>query len=163
MLLNNVTINWAHLDTLDGGFDKNTPQWNLVVVTRDKAQAEEWKAAGLSPKPDSDDEGMLFKMSVKKLATRKDGSPEKAPMVVGADLLPIADPDTVGNGSKGNVRVRTFDYNFNGKKGTGVRLEAVQITELVEFKGKSSDLDGFSVVGDAADSFAKMPTDAGEY
>jgi len=146
MILKNVEIMWAHLEpeNPDGGFDKATPQWNLQAITRDKSQAEEWKAAGLTPKPDSDDTGLMFKINVKKLCEQKNGQPNKPVPVVGRDIMPIEDVSIIGNGSVGNVKVRTFDYDFNGRQGVGVRLESVQITKLVEYKAAGSAiLEGF--------------------
>lgn len=146
MILKNVEIMWAHLEpeNPDGGFDKETPQWNLQAITRDKAQAEDWKSSGLSPKPDSDDTGLMFKINVKKLCTQKNGQPNKPVAVVGTDLMPIEDVSVIGNGSVGNVKVRTFDYDFNGRQGVGVRLDAVQITKLVEYKAAGGAiLEGF--------------------
>ena len=154
MILKNVELKWVSLDpeNPDMGFDKATPQWNLQAITRDKAQAEEWKSAGLNPKPDSDDTGLIFRLSVKKLTTQKNGQPNKPVPVVGADLMPLEDVAAIGNGSVGNVKVRTFDYDFNGRKGVGVRLDAVQVTKLIEYKSaKSAILEGFEAI-DADDT-----------
>jgi len=137
MILSNIEIRWARLDPLqvDMGYDKATPQWNLQAITRDKKQAEEWKSAGLAPKPDTDDTGIFYRIQVKKLATNKDGSPAKPVIVVGSDLMPFEDPSRIGNGTIANVKVRTFDYDFQGRKGVGLRLEAVQITQLEAYEG----------------------------
>ena len=125
-------------------FDKETPQWNLLAITRDKAQSDEWKAAGLSPKADSDDTGLIFKLSVKKLTHQKNGQPNKPVPVVDTEIMPIEDVSIIGNGSVGNVKVRTFDYDFNGRQGVGVRLESVQITKLMEYRAAgSAPLEGF--------------------
>ena len=154
MILKNVMIRWAKLspENPDNGFDGTTPQWNLQALTRDKAQADEWKQAGLNPKPDSDDQGMLYRITTKKLTTGKNGEPNKPVPVVGPDLMPLEDPGVVGNGSVGNVKIRTYEYNYNGRKGIGQRLEAVQITKLVEYQaGPSKILEGFEAI-DADDT-----------
>lgn len=153
MILKNVELKWVKLDPSnpDGGFDKTTPQWNLQAITRDKSQAEEWKAAGLKPKPDSDDVGLIFRLSPKKLVAGKNGDNKPVP-VVGPDLMPLEDVAAIGNGSVGNVKIRTFDYDFNGNKGVGMRLDAVQITKLVEYKSAGSKvLEGFEAI-DADDT-----------
>jgi len=146
MILRNVELKWVKLDPAnpDMGFDKETPQWNLQAITRSKTQAEEWKAAGLSPKPDSDDTGLIFRLNVKKLVEQRNGTPNKPVPVVGADLMPLEDVSVIGNGSIGNVKIRTFEYDFNGRKGIGCRLDAVQITKLIEYASKgSAALEGF--------------------
>ena len=156
MMLKQVELKWARFvpDSPDQGFDKETPQWNCQVITRDKAQAESWKEEGLTPKVDNDDTGILYRMNVKKLATNKDGSAAKPVPVVGNDLMPL-DADEIsciGNGSVANVKVRTFEYNFQGREGVGVRLEAVQITNLVHYESASSSvLEGFEAI-DADDT-----------
>lgn len=163
MILKNVELLWAKLDPArpDGGFDGNTPQWNLVAVTRDKDQAKQFKAANLNVKTDEDDTGIIYKVSLKKLATLKNGDANKPVPTVGPDLMPLEDPSVIGNGSVANVKIRQFDYDFNGKKGVGTRLEAVQITRLVEYKSAGNPiLEGFEPVAaddnsnDAADPFA---------
>ena len=158
MILNNVELKWARFvpDYPDQGFDKVTPQWNCQVITRDKAQAESWKAAGLSPKADSDDVGVIYRMNVKKLATNKDGSAARPVPVVGGDMLPLdaEDIECIGNGSIANVKVRTFEYNFQGREGVGVRLEAVQITRLIRYENASvSALSGFEAIDADDESF----------
>lgn len=149
MILKNVELKWVKLDPSnpDMGFDKATPQWNLQALTRDKAQAEEWKAAGLAPKPDSDETGLVFRLNVKKLVTNNKGMENKPVPVVGADLMPLEDVSAIGNGSIGNVKIRTFDYDFNGRQGVGCRLDAVQVTKLIEYKAAgSAALEGFEAI-----------------
>jgi len=45
----------------------------------------------------------------------------------------------------------SYEYNFNGKAGTGVQLLAIQITDLVKYEPKS-DSDDFGVEGDAVEA-----------
>ena len=39
----------------------------------------------------------------------------------------------VGNGSKVKVMYKPYDWNFKGKKGKGLDLQAVQVLDLVEY------------------------------
>ena len=39
----------------------------------------------------------------------------------------------VGNGSKVKVMYKSYDWNFKGKKGKGLDLQAVQVLDLVEY------------------------------
>ena len=158
MILQNVELKWVRLvpSQPDKGFDGNTNQWNLQAITRDKEQAESWKAEGLSPKTDNDDIGVIYRLNVKKLAEQKDGSPAKPVPVVGGDMMPLDEDDVecIGNGSIGNVKVRLFEYNFQGREGTGVRLEAVQITNLIRYENASnSALSGFEAIDADDQSF----------
>ena len=153
MILKNVEINWARLDeeNPDMGFTKDQPQWNLVAVTRDKDQAMEFKGMNLNVKTDEDDKGIIYKVSLKKAAVKKDGSKNKPVPVVGGDLMPLADVTEIGNGSVGNVKIRQFEYNFNGREGIGTRLESVQIVKLVKYEGKKAgavapELEGFEAI-----------------
>ena len=158
MILKNVELKWARLvpSQPDKGFDGDTNQWNLQAITRDKDQAESWKAEGLSPKTDNDDIGVIYRLNVKKLAENKDGSAAKPVPVVGADMMPLdeSDVECIGNGSVANVKVRTFSYNFQGREGVGVRLEAVQIINLIRYENASnSALSGFEAIDADDQSF----------
>lgn len=53
------------------------------------------------------------------------------------------DPEVVANGTTANVRVTAYTYNFQGQTGLGAGFNAVQVEDLVEFKGKM-DLSDFS-------------------
>lgn len=44
----------------------------------------------------------------------------------------------LGNGTKANVAVSTFDWTFKKKSGTSLNLDGIQVLELVEFKRKSA-------------------------
>lgn len=46
--------------------------------------------------------------------------------------------EKIGNGTVGNVCIRAFDYDYNGKKGVGAGLQAIQVLELKEYNPGSS-------------------------
>ena len=140
MILKNVELYWAKLSPSnhDMGFSGDKPQWN-VQIRGDKAQSTEWKELGLNPKVEEGDSGVYYKIQVHKDALKKDGTGNKPVAVVGPDLMPLEDVGAIGNGTRANVKLRTFDYNYNGKKGMGVRLEAVQVTELVVYANPADD------------------------
>ena len=46
--------------------------------------------------------------------------------------------DGIGNGSKGNVMVYSYDWNVAGKSGRKTILIAVQVTDLVEYNPDAS-------------------------
>ncbi len=144
MIIKNATLFWSKLGTrVDQGFDGNSPAWTTELRTREKSEAENWKDAGLNVKTKDDDQGLFWSVSVKKPTHTKDGRPQVAPPVVGKDKMPFSDPDSIGNGTVANVKIHTFDYDYNGRKGVGFRLDAVQIVDLVEFEGQKNPVDYF--------------------
>ena len=158
MILKNVELEWAKLvkSAPDMGFDGNSPQWQVTAVTRDKKVSAEWKAAGMNIKIGEDDGGVKYSVALKKPAVnKKTGAEEKPVPVVGPDLHPLDDVSVIGNGTTANVRVRTFEYNYNGRSGTGFRLDGIQVVNLVEFKGAANDATaGFEVIEQANDKSA---------
>jgi hypothetical protein len=48
------------------------------------------------------------------------------------------DADVVGNGTIANVIVNAYDWTFKGTKGVSGGFNAVQVTDLVEFRGGGS-------------------------
>jgi len=148
MILSNVELFWAKLDPSnpDKGFSGDKPQWNVQLRTRSKDQSKEWKDLGLNVTTDDDDDGILYRVNVRKDAMKKDGSPNKPVPVVGPDLMPIEDVNSVGNGTIANVKLRTFEWKFNGKEGVGVRLDAIQVVKLKEYAKASDNGLGFKVL-----------------
>lgn len=152
--LKNVEIFWVSLDpnNVDMGFDQQSPQWCVDVRTRDQSVAKEWESVGMNPKTKEDDDGVYYNMKLKKTAVKKNGSPSLPVPVVDGDLMPIEDVSIIGNGSRANIAVHSFDYTWNGKKGVGFRLEAVQMLEVKEYTGASGEKNyGFEVLPGGSD------------
>ena len=149
MILRNVELHWAKLDpaNVDMGFDGTKPQWNTKVIIRDRDQKAEFIEMGLNPKTEDDESGVFYSIRVMKNAVQKNGKPASPVVVVGPDKTPIADVNSIGNGTLANVKLRTFEWTFNGKSGIGNRLEAIQIVKLVEYAGKGvADEDDFDLL-----------------
>jgi hypothetical protein len=64
----------------------------------------------------------------------------------------------IGNGSIGNVKVYQYAYYVAGRKGTGCSLTAIQITDLIEYKGGSSD--DFVAIESEAPSASPVASDS---
>lgn len=141
MLLNNVELNWVKLDRTkpDMGFDKQSPQYSVNVSTKVKSDADAWKKAGINVKPKEENGKITYVASLKKKIYKDETGKyiTPAPVVVDAQLQPIIDVASIGNGSIGNVQVKFKPYEYMGKKGTSVQLQAVQITKLVEYVAES--------------------------
>jgi hypothetical protein len=41
--------------------------------------------------------------------------------------------ETIGNGSTGKVKISTYEYTYEGKKGVAATLEAMKVMHLVEY------------------------------
>ena len=68
--------------------------------------------------------------------------------VVDSNVTPIENRRSIGNGSKGNVIVWQYNYEFAGKTGVASSLTAVQVTDLVEYTPTQTD--DFSAIESAA-------------
>ena len=139
-LIANVELNWARLSTPVSPF--GTAQYELQIATTDEAVAAEWKENHLSVKTKDG----KHTVSLKRKATKADGSDMGAPRVVDASKAPV-DASKLGNGSVGNVIVRQYNYDTMGRSGVATMLEAVQVTDYVEFTA-TGGVD-FDVIGDA--------------
>jgi len=126
-------INWARLDTPVSPF--GTPQYELQAATDNKATAKEWKENHLNVK----EKDGKFIVSLKRKARKANGEDNGAPKVVNADLSPFDKTVMIGNGSTANVKIYQYPYDVNGKKGVGSSLTAVQLVNLVEYKGGTND------------------------
>lgn len=147
IILRNVELFWSKLDpeNPDMGFSGDKPQWNTQLRVRSKEQCDELKDLGFNPKVQEDDEGVYYKLSLRKDAVKKNGSANKPVPVFGRDMMPIEDVNQIGNGTVANVKVHSFDYNYKGKSGISFRLDAIQVVELVEYKS-GSVTDGFDII-----------------
>lgn len=140
ILLSGVELNWARLDNpIENPFGGT--QWELQIATTDKKKVKEMKDAGLNVK-EKDGKSVV---SLKRKATKRDGSPMDPVRVVDANRNPIENRRSIGNGSIGNVIVWQAPYDSFGRKGVSSSLTAVQVTKLEVYEGSSSV--DFDVVG----------------
>ena len=139
ILISDVTLNWPKLDAPVSPF--GTPQWEIQVEVSDD-QAKALAADGL-PVKQRDGKNVI---SLKRKATKRDGSANDPVRVVDAQKAPMMGRSKIGNGSKGNIIAYQMPYEFAGQKGITNILVAVQVTDLVEFSA-SGGVD-FDVIGD---------------
>ena len=139
-LIADVELNWARLVTPVSPF--GTEQYELQIATSDEAVAAEWRANHMTVKTKDG----VHTVSLKRKAKRANGESMGAPRVVDASKAPL-DASKLGNGSRGNVIVRQYNYDTMGRKGVATMLEAVQVTEYKEYVA-TGGVD-FDVVGDA--------------
>lgn len=147
---------WARVHTPDTTYD---PQWCIDLVV-DKKIAKGFNDKGVKVKQNDDGEYVVkFKRNVEK----KNGGENKPPRIVDVGKKPLL--DEIGNGSKVVVQYQTYDWKYKTKSGVGVDLMAVQVLELVEYKG-ANDADEFeehepAIEADAKD--APFDDDDGEF
>lgn len=142
MILKNVEIFFLRADPArpDATFDQKNPSWTVQLRTSNKQVLQQWKDANLTYKPVIPEDGSdpYYKLSLKKRSIRQDGGPAEPVQVVGGTRDPetgelvVIDPNKVGNGSVGNVRILQREYQKR-TGGTGISsiLMGVQITRLV--------------------------------
>jgi hypothetical protein len=155
-ILKNVEIWYTKLDPKKPNtkFNKEQPTWEVQLRTRDKKQAQEWKDLNLKVNTDTDaDEKVFYRVNLKKKSKKKDGTPVEPVKVVNGALDAI-DPNTIGNGSIGNVRI--FQYEYGEESKIASMLMAIQLTKHVVYEPKPSE-DDFemteTIVEKTADSF----------
>lgn len=144
VIITDVILNWAKLDKPVAPF--GTEQWEIQIMAPKKRMKE------LSQFGKVKDQGDGFvSVNLKKKAEKRDGSAAQKVRVVDANKKPI-DPNTIGNGSKGNVIVLQNEYEIKGpkgnvtKSGTSTMLTAVQVTELKIYERK--DMVDFDNIGE---------------
>ena len=147
VIISDVELNWARLVKPVNPF--GTEQYELQIVAKDKeAAAKITSDTGISFK---EKDGKLIS-SLKRKAKKSDGSDNGAPRVVDASKQPM-DGMSIGNGSKGNVIVWQYEYEYAGKKGIGNSLTAVQVTSLEKYEPSGSvDFDAVEAPAEAAPS-----------
>jgi len=144
-VVRDVEFHYPHLATPHAPFGNDI--WDVQLRTGDQDTAKRLTDLGVGIKK-HDEDGYFFG-NVKRPTTNKAGDTNEAPEVLDAAKSKTAiDPRTIGHGSKGHVKLFSYEYNFNGKQGTGVQLLAIQITDLVVYEPKSGS-DDFGVEGDA--------------
>ena len=151
-IIRNAQLNWARLDKPVTPF--GTEQYELQIATDSKDVAQEWTANFLNVK---EKDGM-FSVGLKRKARKANGEDNGKPKVVTADLQPLPEGIMIGNGSIGNVKVYQYAYDVAGRKGTGCSLTAVQITNLIEYAGGSSD--DFVAIESEAPSASPVASDS---
>ena len=145
VLISDVELRWARLDTpVDNPFGGEAA-WEVQVVASDRSKLAALEEMDAKVK---EVEGG-FGVSLRRKSVTRDGSPMEPVRVVDGSKMPMDGPARrkIGNGSKGNVIVWAAPYDFRGRKGVTFSLTAVQVTDLVEYSGGSDSVD-FDVVSD---------------
>ena len=171
--LNSVSLYYVKCDPKrpSSKMDPKNPQWEVQIRTTDPEVNNQWVEMGLPakfviPKGKTPADG-YFRCNLSKRAFKKDGEPAQAVEVVTGDLRPL-DPNTIGNGSIGNLRLLSRKYEHNNQTKTAWYLMGIQITNMKPYEGGTQ---GFAATGytveqeegeeqadeEAANGFTKAP------
>jgi hypothetical protein len=151
-ILNNVTLAWVACDPERPKQYKGTGpfKWSVQISTSDKKEAAAWaENFGFKMTPFEGEDGKIhYKTSLSTYAFGKEDGDGKAKpnkpigvMLMNGELL---DPNTVGNGSIGNVSFNVTE-NKDGEKTR--RLKGIQVKKLVKYV-PTKDEDEFELSDD---------------
>ena len=135
---------WAAISNPNTTFE---PVWQIDLALDSKAKKEAIDL-GLTVKNKSDDRGDF--VTIKRKVKNKSGNENSPPMLKDSEKRDIRGT-LVGNGSDVNVLFKVYDWEYAGKKGKGSDLQAVQVTNLVEY----SEGEDFDVIPDGYKSSEK--------
>lgn len=133
---------WASITRPNEKFE---PMWRLDLAV-DDATASEFQKEGISiGETVVDNETIKNVIKFKRKVSKANGDKNQPPQLVDAEKKPL--DKIVGNGSKVKVMYKSYDWNYKGKTGKGLDLQAVQVLDLVEYTPKED----FSVEGTSSD------------
>lgn len=123
------TAYWASITRPNEKFE---PMWRVDVALSDK-DAEEFKSKGVNLKESViEDKTVNNLVTFKRKVSKANGDRNSQPTLVDAEKKPL--DKIVGNGSKVKVMYKSYDWNYKGKTGTGLDLQAVQVVDLIEYQ-----------------------------
>ena len=167
LIIKNVEFYWAKLGKPVENQFSGDMQWELQIrVPASRAKDLEPLGTVKHPIVDGKENTKVSYVNTRKKSVRVDGTPAQPVRVVDAAKNEI-DGSTIGNGSKGHVIVMQKPFEIKNpktgkvtKSGIATSLSAVQVLELVEYKGSSNKItDMFDVEGDALPQAAAAATD----
>lgn len=118
-------------------FNKQNPTWECQIRTTDKAVKKSWEELQLPVKAVVPDEGAPYwRVNLRKKSIKEDGEKSSAIRVINGKMEEI-DPNSIGNGSVGNVRIYQYEYpRKDGGKGIATVLMGIQVTKHIVYKPK---------------------------
>lgn len=133
---------WASITRPNEKFE---PMWRVDLAV-DDATASEFQKQGFSiGETTINDETIKNIIKFKRKVSKANGDRNQQPQLVDAEKKPL--DKIVGNGSKVKVMYKSYDWNYKGKTGKGLDLQAVQVLDLVEYTPKED----FEVEGSSSD------------
>jgi hypothetical protein len=140
VIIKDLELWWAKLDPKKPVEPFGEKQWE-IQVRFPKKRIKEMEQYGKVKETDTTG---VYSINFKKRAELKDGGPAKSVPLVDRTGEAV-DPKTLGNGSKGAVKLMLQDWATKDakgkviKSGTRVMLIKVQVTDLIEYVPKDSN------------------------
>jgi hypothetical protein len=129
-IIKNVEMWFAKLDPLrpNAKYNKDNPTWELQIRTSDKNEKAAWVDMGLSVKAVLPDEGAPYwRVNLRKKSVKTSKEASSPVEVLDANLEPL-DPNSIGNGSIGNIRIFQYEYpKADGSRGIACVLMGIQV------------------------------------
>ena len=123
--IKDVTIFWAFLDTPN----EMSGKYQVDLAGLSPKQVDKLEDMGIKVNNKDDDRGFFITAKSQKY-------PIKAYDMDGDEIF-----DKVGNGSMADVVIAPYAWEFKGKKGVGVGVSALSITELNVYGGGDDDVE----------------------
>jgi len=127
------TAYWASITRPNEKFE---PMWRIDLSVDDATASEFQKQGFQVGETIVNDETIKNIIKFKRKVSKANGDKNQQPQLVDADKKPI--DKIIGNGSKVKVMYKSYDWNYKGKTGKGLDLQAVQVLDLVEYTPKES-------------------------
>jgi len=143
------TAYWASLSRPNEKFE---PMWRIDLALDDDTAAQFAKEGFTLGETTIDGETIKNIVKFKRKVSKNNGDKNQPPMVVDGAKKPL--DKIVGNGSKVVVMYKAYDWNYKGKTGKGLDLQAVQVKDLIEYTPKE-DFDIIESAEGNADSNIK--------
>lgn len=143
------TAYWASLTRPNEKFE---PMWRIDLALDDDTAAQFAKEGFTLGETTIDGETIKNIIKFKRKVSKNNGDKNQPPMIVDGAKKPL--DKIVGNGSKVVVMYKSYDWNYKGKTGKGLDLQAVQVKNLVEYTPKE-DFDIIESAEGNADSNIK--------
>ena len=133
-IVRDLDFHWANLTKSHSPF--GTEVWDVQIRTTNDDTAKELSDLGVAVK--KHDEGYFFANVKRKTVTSK-GDKNTPVMVVDANKQPVT--EEMGNGSKGHIKLFSYEYSTAGRSGVAAQLSAIQVVDFVEYKRGGDDFD----------------------
>ncbi len=133
---------WASITRPNEKFE---PMWRVDLAVDDATASEFQKEGFTIGETTVNDETIKNIIKFKRKVSKANGDRNQQPQLVDAEKKPL--DKIVGNGSKVKVMYKSYDWNYKGKTGKGLDLQAVQVLDLVEYTPKED----FEVEGSSSD------------
>lgn len=136
VVIRDVTFNYPYLHTTHSPF--GTVQWDVQVVVNSKEQKKAFEDAGINMKTG---ENNTWYTNVKRKLINRKGEENSPPKILDSEKEELAPSKikSMGNGTKGHVKLYSYDWNVGGKSGVSAMLVALQVTDYIEYAGAGED------------------------